>query len=115
MDTYFVACLGIIFVKCGVKSFHIIVKTGPGHTLNGNDSKCVFITHLYCLVDIKRGMFFGKRHLTHLDIPQSGKFFPYHLIACRDYEIWFVIRFAGFFTSFNPTLPGSYTAEHTCF
>ena len=113
MDAHLISGLGIILVKSGIKSLHIIVKAGPGDTLDSHDADSVLVTHLDCGVDVKSGVFGRERHLTHLNVPESGEFLPHHLITGRDYEIRFVIGLSGFLATLYPTFPGRDATEHT--
>ena len=115
MNRNVVAGLCVISVKSCVESFYVVIKAGPGDTLDRNYADGVFVTKLNCCLGVEGGLFKSQRHCTHFNLPKLGEFFPYNLIACRYYEIRLVKRFALFLTAFTPANPCCDTAKHTGF
>ena len=79
VDRNVIAGLCIIGIKGFVKGFDVVVQSCPCNTLDRYDTDGVFITHLQSFFGVECGLVECQGHFTHFDLPQLGKFLPYHL------------------------------------
>ncbi len=79
MDWDVISGLGVVCVEGLVEGLHVIVKAGPGDTLDRHDADGVLVAELEGLDGVEGGLVERQGDGTHLNLPELGEFLPDNL------------------------------------